>query len=636
MHSIPSIPAVGLLECAPPSLAPAPAFRLRDSLCCGYPPPQAEAVGRALTYALAAAQGRSDSRSDAIAVARVLKEIWADASTLQAALLADANLEHASLIAGFGAKVAEWVKKVLQLEQFVCPQERLNHPRQAEMWRRLLLALANDVRPLLIVLARRLESLRRALHERSQDNRILAREALGIHAPLASRLGVHRLKWELEDLAFRHLEPDTYQQLAKCLATSRASRESYINDFIACLQTALNHAGIDAKVQGRPKHLFSIWKKMQRKQIDFCGLYDLNAVRVIVTDIPTCYRVLALVHEQWEPILEEYDDYIARPKDNGYQSLHTVIKGPKGLPVEIQIRTEAMHTLAEYGVAAHWRYKEGSRQDPVLEHTVAALRRSLQTGGEGGDWFAGQIFVLTPRQEVICLPAGATPIDFAYAIHTEVGHRCRGARVDGRIVPLNYPLKTGQCVEILTAKEGGPNRNWLDLVRTEHARHRIRQWFKQKEAEVFRRLGRTRLERELQRLDLKEIDWPRLLQRFHLHQPEELWLALGRGEVSRGQLVTALRAIAASSATADPKIPAKVSPGASSFGKSQGSALLLCVQGERSLLTQLARCCRPEPGDAVVGYLTIHHRITIHCRDCPNIAHLPEERRSRLVEAMWE
>lgn len=616
----------GFLETAPRLLKSATEPR-RDLLCCGYSPPQAEAVSRALMYALAARGRQSGGWPDAVDVARLLKEIWADAATLQAALLVDADLDQASLNAGFGTRVAEWVEKVARLEQFVCPQEGLQHPRQTEMWRRLLLALANDVRPLLIVLARRLEALRIALRERTKDCRTLAREALGIHSPLASRLGVHRLKWELEDLAFRYLEPDTYQQLAAQLAASRARRESYVHDFIARLQAGLNHAGIDAKVQGRPKHLYSIWKKMQRKQVDFSGLYDLNAVRVIVADIPTCYRVLAMVHDQWEPIPEEYDDYIARPKDNGYQSLHTVIRGPKGLPVEIQIRTEAMHTLAEYGMAAHWRYKEGGRQDPVLEHTVAALSRSLKTGTDGGDWFAGQVFVLTPRRQVICLPDGATPIDFAYAIHTEVGHRCRGARVDGRIVPLDYQLRTGQQVEILTAKSGGPNRSWLDQAKTVHARHRIRQWFKQRETEVYRRLGRQRLERELRRLGLKEIEWPRLWQRFRLHQPEEVWEAYGRGEISRGQLVTSLRGI---TAPAEPKTP----PSGSKSPKA--SLPTLSIQGERNLLTRLARCCQPAPGEAVIGYLTIHHRITIHRQDCPNIVHLPETRRGRLVETVWE
>ncbi|GAB6067050.1 bifunctional (p)ppGpp synthetase/guanosine-3',5'-bis(diphosphate) 3'-pyrophosphohydrolase [Methylothermus subterraneus] len=615
--------AFELLEYAPRSVKPT--FSLQQSLGCGYPPQEKEALGRALAHTLAADPKR---RSLALAVAQALKEIWADAFTLQAALLADTGLERALLAEDFGPRVAEWVEKIHRLEQLACPEERLDQPRQAEMWRRLLLALANDVRPLLIVLARRLETLRLALGEHDPNTRLFARETLSIHAPLASRLGVHRLKWELEDLAFSILEPETYRQLALQLAASRASREEYVRDFIAKLKSLLERAGIAANIQGRPKHLYSIWKKMQRKHVGFSGLYDLNAVRAIVADIPTCYRVLALVHEHWEPILEEYDDYIARPKDNGYQSLHTVIQGPKGLPVEIQIRTEAMHALAEYGVAAHWRYKEGGRRDPVLEHTIAALRRSLKTG-EGGDWFAGRVFVLTPRQEVLCLPEGATPVDFAYAIHTEVGHRCRGARVDGRIVPLDYRLKTGEQVEILTAKEGGPNRGWLEWVRTDPARHRIRQWFKQKEAETLCRVGRARLERELRRLGLKAIGWPELLQRFRLNRPEELWQALGRGEITRAQLTTALRFLGASTAvqTARPK---------SQESAQARTSLSLQVQGVCRLLTQLARCCRPAPGEEVIGYLTVHHRITIHRRDCPNVVHLPEARRRRLVEVGWE
>ncbi|MCX8048263.1 MAG: HD domain-containing protein [Methylohalobius sp.] len=625
MPASPVIPLPESIECA--SLREPAHAVLWDDLGSGYSPVQAEAIRRAYSYAVAT-PGELTER--AVAVALVLKEILADGPTLQAALLVDTGLEQAAISAHFGDQVASRVRKVLQLERFTCPKSVLDQPRQAEMWRRLLLALANDVRPLLIVLTRRLETLRAAWRGNFEDGQKLARETQGIHAPLASRLGVHRLKWELEDLAFRMLEPDTYRQLALQLASRRASRESYIQDFIAGLKANLAKASIQAQVQGRPKHIYSIFKKMQRKKVAFSDLYDLNGVRVIVSDIPTCYRVLALVHDLWEPVPEEFDDYIARPKDNGYQSLHTVIRGPQGVPVEVQIRTESMHTLAEYGMAAHWRYKEGGRQDPVLEHTVAALRRSLQTGEEGGDWFAGQIFVLTPRQEVVCLPQGATPIGVAYTIHTEVGHRCRGARVNGRIVPLNYRLKTGEQVEILTAKEGGPNRAWLDLVQTDHARQRIRQWFKQREAEAFRRLGQQRLERELKRLEIKEIDWPRLLQRLRLHRPEEVWLAIGRGQIARGQLVAALRATAASQATV-PKTPA--SP---SFGPSSGTIPTLCVHGERNLLTQLARCCQPTPGEAVVGYLTVQHRITIHRLDCPNIVHLPETRRSRLVEAVWK
>lgn len=643
----PSVSSPERLKFAPRVWEATPEYRLQNSLCRGYAPEQAEAVRRALASVLTA-ERQSGKRSDAFAVARTLKSVWADAPTLQAALLVDSIPDSNRLTAEFGTQVAEWVAKVKRLEQLVCPEtyaapsdQAKSKDQEVEMWRRLFLAVANDVRPLLIVLARRLETLRQVVARKEPEGNTpptLARETLAVHAPLASRLGVHRLKWELEDLAFRHLEPEAYYHLAARLASTRASRESYINDFIAHLKTGLHHAGISAKVHGRPKHLFSIWKKMQRKQLDFSGLFDLNAVRVIVGDVPACYRVLALVHDRWEPIPEEYDDYIARPKDNGYQSLHTVIEGPQGLPVEIQIRTDAMHTLAEYGMAAHWRYKEGGRHDATLEHTVAALRRSLQTGAKGEDWFTGRIFVLSPRHRVICLPTGATPVDFAYAIHTQVGHRCRGARVDGRIVPLDYRLRTGQRVEILTAKSGGPNRSWLDQIRTGRARHRIRQWFKRQEAENHLRLGRQRLEREQRRLGLKEIDWPAILRRFRFRKPEEVWIAAGRGEISRGQVATALRgSISPPPPSVDPKPSAGAGPCARSNSRqSQGIAPTLFVQGEPNLLTRLARCCQPSPGDPVIGYLTVQHRITIHRRDCPNIVHLPEARRERLVEAAWE
>ena len=562
-------------------------------------------------------------------VAKTLQAIRADTATLNAALAicrtgSDVSEQETS------PQTAVWVDRVRRIEALPCPRETLNEPRQLELWRRLLLALANDLRPLLIVLARRLASLRLAVSNPDQASRLMARETLAIHAPLASRLGVHRLKWELEDLSFRCLDPETYHQLAKRLAATRDARESYVTDFSARIQSALNQADIHAKIQGRPKHLYSIWKKMQRKQVDLQGLFDLNAVRVLVDDIPSCYRVLALTHDLWESIPEEYDDYIARPKANGYQSLHTVVKGPGGLTVEIQIRTEAMHTLAEYGMAAHWCYKEGNRDDPVLARTLQALRHSLQTGAEDGDWFADQIFTLTPRQQVIRLPKGATPVDFAYAIHTEVGHHCRGAIVDGRIVPLDYPLQTGQRVEILTSKRCVPNRGWLDKVRSDHARQRIRQWFKQREAATHRRLGRQRLDREIRRLGLKTVAWPLLLRRFRLHQPEDLWLALGRGEISSGQLLSALREITTPSQRLGPSRTPTISE-----PRRGGDLLALQVHGERNLLTHLARCCNPNPNDEVIGYLTIHHRITIHKIDCPNILNLTGQRRNRLVEVTW-
>lgn len=600
------------------------------TLATGFPPAEAEAIRRALSL-VPDAQVPGSEEVACMSVARTLHDLHADAATLQAALLVDADLELKAINADFGPSVAAWVERVGRLESLAISPETLGDARQEELWRRLWLSLANGVPPLLIVLARRLEALRCLVREPGPLAAAIARETLAVHAPLASRLGVHQLKWQLEDLVFRLLEPATYRRLAAQLAATRQARENLVDTVRRQLEAMLRAAGIKAKVYGRPKHLYSIWRKMQRKQVELAQLFDLHALRVITGDIPACYRTLALVHDHWQSVPEEYDDYIAAPKDNGYQSLHTVIHGPARVPVEIQIRTAAMHELAEYGVASHWRYKEGGRHDAVLDRTVTALRRSLQTGTGGDDWFAGQIFVLTPKHKVIRLHAGATPVDFAYAVHTEVGHRCRGARVDGRLVPLDYRLNTGEQVEILTAKTGGPNRNWLDLVHSDHARHRIRQWFRQREAEVHRRIGRQHLDRECRRLGLKHLDWPWLLHRFQYHRPEDVWRALGSGEVSRGQLISALRGLAP--ATEDDKVP---SVGQTQSTSSRPTTLSLQVQGESNLLTRLARCCNPAPGDAVIGYLTIHHRIAIHRRDCPNIAHLPPERRQRLLDVDWE
>jgi len=595
-------------------------------LTAGYAGTEAAAVGQALRLALA-----TQRPATGITAARILHALHADAPTLQAALLVDAGLDPKTLAADFGPRVAGWVERVGRLESRPFPPEHLGNPRREERWRRLLLALANGVPPLLIVLARRLETLRRQARAPDAVAQRDARETLAIHAPLASRLGVHQLKWQLEDVAFRILEPATYRELAARLAATRRARENLVEAIRRRLTEMLEAAGYRAQVQGRPKHLYSIWRKMQRKQVGMEELYDLHALRVITATVSDCYAILALVHDRWQPLPAEYDDYIARPKDNGYQSLHTVVQGPERVPVEIQIRTEAMHELAEYGMAAHWRYKEGGERDRVLERTVAALRRSLQTGSGGEDWFAGQIFVLTPKREVVRLPAGATPVDFAYAVHTDVGHRCRGARVDGRIVPLNYRLKNGEQVEILTAKGGAPNLDWLDFVRSDHARQRIRRWFRQREAEIHRRIGRRRLERECCRLGLRQLDWPRLLHRFQCHRPEELWLAIGRGAISRGQLLTVLRALFAPSESAGP------SPrGQPRQSPSRPAAPALRVQGEHNLLTRLARCCDPAPGDAVIGYLTVHHHIAIHRRDCHNIVNLPPERRRRLLEVDWK
>ena len=407
------------------------------------------------------------------------------------------------------------------------------------------------------------------------------------------------------------------------------------------LQEKLQDAGIKARVFGRPKHLFSIHKKIERKDVSPDELYDLHAVRVIVKDIPTCYTVLGLTHSAWLHIPAELDDYIANPKSNGYQSLHTVVIGPEGKPVEIQIRTEDMHNFAEFGVAAHWRYKEGSKQDLAMDRNVNTLRQLLEAPhGERGildsfrsEFFEDEIFVLTPKGQVIRLRKGATPVDFAYGIHTEVGHRCRGAKVNGRIVPLHHTLKSGERVEILTIKQGGPSLGWIDphtgLVKTGHARNKIRAWFRQQDHERHIRAGKQILDQERQRLGLKEIDQEQLARHFHLPRTEDLLLAIGRVDLTQGQLAAALRPsqpIQRGSQTATTP-PRRVI-------HREGREDIL-IEGVRNLVTHMAQCCHPEPQTPIIGFLTSLRGIAIHRKDCINIKRLPNDKRERLMEVRW-
>jgi GTP pyrophosphokinase len=508
----------------------------------------------------------------------------------------------------------------------------------------MLLAVVEDVRSVLIKLAYRVQRLRMLKHEDEAFRFKIARETLDILAPLANRLGVGQLKWELEDLSFRYIEPEEYKQLAKSLATNRAEREHYIHGFIKQLEDVLHENGIVAKVYGRPKHLFSIWKKIKRKNLALADLYDLLAVRVMVEKISDCYAVLGLVHGLWLHIPKEFDDYIANPKDNGYQSLHTVVVGDEGRPVEIQIRTKDMHSFAEFGVAAHWRYKEGGRQDAALDRSINSLRRLLDSKEDDrelledfrSELFSDQIFVLTPKGQVMRLKKGATAVDFAYAIHSEVGHHCRGAKVNGRIVPLTYPLKSGEKVEIITVKQGGPSLGWLDphmgYIGTSHARGKIKQWFKQQDHEKHAKAGRAILERERHKLGLaalKDSEIAELVRHFHLPREEDLLLALGRGDITPVQLAGSFKLPGVEPQPAVPPVgkpePATPPP----------SAEKVTVQGVRNLMMHFAHCCNPTPGTPIVGYVTIGHGVAIHAQDCANLLQLPSEKRGRVIDVDW-
>ncbi len=581
---------------------------------------------------------------DGRAVAVLLQEIGSDPDTLLAAVLADSRLRSsrpiAEIEAHFGPTVAGLVERANWLNTFRDSQEEFARaPEQAEHVRRMLLAMAEDVRAVLVQLAYRVERLRKLGAESYEKRRSFARETLDIYAPLANRLGIGQLKWALEDLSFRYLEPQEYKRLAKSLEERREERERYVQAFVEELRTALESEGIAAEVYGRPKHIYSIMKKLRRKHLALEDLYDLRAVRVMVDKVSTCYAVLGVVHALWPHIPKEFDDYIANPKENGYQSLHTAVIGPEGKAVEVQIRTHDMHAFAEQGVAAHWRYKEGGRQDQTLERVIHSLRQLLDhrdddeelLEGFHTELFGDRVFVFTPRGDVLDLPRGSTPLDFAYMVHTEVGHRCRGAKVNGRIVPLTYELKSGEQVEVLTTKEGTPSRDWMNpntgYLFTSGARSKVRHWFTQQDRDRNLTEGRAILEREAHRLGVDAPDMDALTRRFHAQTHEELLLAIGRGDVRSGQLAAALQPVQAPELTISAQRKAPT-------GKGDGRDSVR-VQGVGNLLVQFANCCKPVAGDPIVGYITKGEGVTVHRSDCANILNLQDEQRRRLVEVDW-
>ena len=622
---------------------------LLERLCAGF----AEADAKRLTAALKVAIEARDSddliRPRGIDVAHILLGLKADAQTLEAALLCDPWIRDTKgedfVRRHFDAGITDLVQKINWLNTFNEYSVEVHEAEQAELLRRMLLAVVNDVRAVLVKLAYRVQRLRLLKYqdEEAVSYRI-ARETLDIFAPLANRLGLGQLKWELEDLSFRYIEPDEYRNLAKSLSTNRAERESYIHRFIGLLEEALRENEIEARVYGRPKHLYSIWSKMQRKHLALDDLYDLLAVRVIVPKPATCYAVLGVVHAAWLHIPKEFDDYIANPKDNGYQSLHTVVVGPEGRPVEIQIRTQEMHTFAEYGVAAHWRYKEGSRHDSALDRSINSLRRLLESREDDrglledfrSELFADQIFVLTPKGQVVRLKKGATPLDFAYAIHSEVGHRCRGAKVNASIVPLTYTLKSGEKVEIITTKTGAPSLGWLDphmgYIQTSHARNKIRQWFKQQDHDKHIRAGRSLLDRERHKLGLaalRETELEELVQHFKLPRIDDLYLAIGRGDISSAQLAASLKVPGF-----HPVVVHHPQPAHRSEAPDRDTSMVT-VQGIRNLLMHFAQCCDPMPHVPIVGYVTVGQGVAIHRQDCPNVTRLNAKKQTRLIDVTW-
>jgi len=578
-------------------------------------------------------------RPKGIDVAGILTAVHIDIDSILAAVLSDSRLEgyldEAGITKRFGPVVAALVKDVNWLNKVsIYNQDMANQPNQTEILRRMLLAMTHDVRAVLIKLAYRIQRLRGLAQEDAQIRKFIARETLDIYAPLANRLGISQFKWELEDMAFRYLDPDRYRGIAESLADKRVQREACIDTFLHDLRQALDEHHLNAKVYGRPKHIYSIWCKMRRKQLPIEELYDLLAVRVIVDDVTACYTVLGLAHGRWQYIPKEFDDYIANPKENGYQSLHTVVVDKQGNRIEIQIRTRAMHEFAELGVAAHWRYKEGGRHNAASEKNITSLRLLLEERGQDNllesfhtELFSDRVFVLTPTGKLVDLIKGATPLDFAYAIHTDIGHSCRGAKVNGQIKPLTYPLKSGEQVEIITVKNGHPSRNWLDpnlgYLKTPRAIGKVKSWFKQQELGDNIAAGKSLLDKESKRLGLKSVDLNELLRHFKMPDADHLYQALGRGDINNRQLAGAL------------KIP-ELAPASFKLSPPQTSPKsTVTVADMDNLVTSLAHCCSPVNGDDIVGYITHTRGITIHRTDCANILHLSPEQQSRLVAAEW-
>nr|WP_101134384.1 bifunctional (p)ppGpp synthetase/guanosine-3',5'-bis(diphosphate) 3'-pyrophosphohydrolase [Neisseria meningitidis] len=529
-----------------------------------------------------------------------------------------------------------------RVDSLATPEERA---QQAETMRKMLLAMVTDIRVVLIKLAMRTRTLQFLSNAPdSPEKRAVAKETLDIFAPLANRLGVWQLKWQLEDLGFRHQEPEKYREIALLLDEKRTERLEYIENFLNILRTELKKYNIHFEVAGRPKHIYSIYKKMVKKKLSFDGLFDIRAVRILIDTVPECYTTLGIVHSLWQPIPGEFDDYIANPKGNGYKSLHTVIVGPEDKGVEVQIRTFDMHQFNEFGVAAHWRYKEGGKGDSAYEQKIAWLRQLLdwrENMAESGkedlaaafktELFNDTIYVLTPHGKVLSLPTGATPIDFAYALHSSIGDRCRGAKVEGQIVPLSTPLENGQRVEIITAKEGHPSVNWLyeGWVKSGKAISKIRAYIRQQNADTVREEGRVQIDKQLAKLTPKP-NLQELAENLGFKKLDDLYTAVGQGEISN-------RAIQKACGTLNepPPVPVSETTIVKQSKIKKGGKNGVLIDGEDGLMTTLAKCCKPAPPDDIVGFVTRDRGISVHRKTCPSFRHLAEQAPEKVLDTSW-
>jgi len=649
-----------------------PLEKLVEQLPVAYTLADKELIQRAYRVAEEAHRGQKRNSgepyiSHCLAVAQILAELRVPPEVLAAGLLHDTVEDTAVTLEDirndFGDTVAKLVDGVTKLTNLPRVSRDDQHAeksfgangkgntaapaslgRKADMTsetlRKTFLAMGDDVRVVLIKLADRLHNMRTLSHMPADKRVRIAQQTLDIFAPLANRLGIWQIKWELEDLAFRYVNPQKYKEIAEQLAERRPNREAQIDAIEERLRELFDKNNIKVEISGRPKHIYSIYKKMQDKGKAFEAVRDVRGVRLIVQDVAACYTSLGLIHTNWRPIPNEFDDYIAAPKDNFYQSLHTAVIWDDGKPLEVQIRTQEMHQNAEYGIAAHWRYKEGAKRDKSYEQRINWLRNMMEWRSDVNDAtefvesmrtdvFQDRVYVFTPRGDIIDLPAGSTPIDFAYHVHTDIGHRCRGAKVNGKLVPLYHELKTGDQVEILTAKRGGPSRDWLNsnlgLVKTQRAKSKIRQWFKEENYQQNLSQGRLLLERELQRLGISEVNFEKMARDLGLKTPDEMFVNLGTGDLSVSKVVKEISETKenASLLTANAPTPLK------------STTESVNIVGLKGLLTTMAKCCNPTPGDQIVGYITRGRGATIHRQDCPNILRLRLKDRERIVRVDW-
>jgi GTP pyrophosphokinase len=589
------------------------------------------------------------ARRDALEVADIVRTLEADEevvlATMLQPLIEERLIEQEAAAKSFGEEAVRLARELTQLGHFGLPAEwtpeRGLEPAQAEALRKMLVAIIGDVRLVVVKLAEQLQRMRTAKSLEGALRRKLAVETREVYAPLANRLGVWQVKWELEDLAFRYLQPADYQHIAAALKARRTERERYIEELKGRLQGELSAAGIEASIEGRPKHIYSIWRKMQAKHLAFEEIMDIRAARVLVGTVAECYAALGIVHSLWQFIPGEFDDYIATPKDNLYRSIHTAVLGPGTQPVEIQIRTYEMHSHAERGVAAHWRYKEGGRSDQAYERKINQLRALLtpETQDSAHDFldrmrvelFQDRVYVLSPKGQIVDVPVGGTPLDFAYQVHTDLGHRTRGAKVNGRMVSLDYQLKNSDTVQIISGKTPQPSRDWLSpqsgFLASPRNRNKVKAWFRKQDESQTKLEGRAMLEREMQRLGVNSPPMPELLSELKLTSAEDLHAALGLGEVSAAQLAGAIQRVLHARAARPEEAPKTRAP-------AQREPELE-IQGVGDMLSTYARCCKPVPPEPIVGYITVGRGVSIHGQACANLARLAVKAPARILPVTW-